>query len=108
MVWASLWVAVWTAVRIAAWSRFRSSVYGAGAQASGGSAPGTCAPPADGRKKRFYSLMIEVRPKEADAETLQLFSDFGASQPGSHAQPARRLRTPALHGNVAGVGRGAD
>ena len=25
--------------------------------------------------KRFYSLIIEVRPAEADAETLQLFSD---------------------------------
>jgi hypothetical protein len=25
--------------------------------------------------KRFYSLIIEVRPGEADAETLQLFSD---------------------------------
>jgi hypothetical protein len=42
-------------------------------------APGACAPPADGRAKRFYSLVIEVRPEEADAETLQLFSDFGSS-----------------------------
>ena len=25
--------------------------------------------------KRFYSLIIEVRPGEADTETLQLFSD---------------------------------
>lgn len=25
--------------------------------------------------KRFYSLIIEVRPAEADAETLLLFSD---------------------------------
>jgi len=33
------------------------------------------APPADG-PKRFYSLTIEVRPDEADTETLQLFSDF--------------------------------
>lgn len=28
-----------------------------------------------GSTKRFYSLIIEVRPAEADAETLQLFSD---------------------------------
>jgi hypothetical protein len=26
-------------------------------------------------EKRFYSLIIEVRPSEADAEILQLFSD---------------------------------
>jgi hypothetical protein len=28
--------------------------------------------------KRFYSLMIEVRPEEADAATLELFSDTGS------------------------------
>jgi hypothetical protein len=39
--------------------------------------PGACIPPAV-REKRFYSLMIEVRPAEADAETLRLFSDVGS------------------------------
>jgi hypothetical protein len=37
-------------------------------QASGVYAPEAC------KAKRFYSLMIEVRPEEADAETLLLFS----------------------------------
>jgi hypothetical protein len=37
---------------------------------------GTVAPPAPA--KRFYSLIIEVRPAEADAETVQLFSDEAA------------------------------
>ena len=36
---------------------------------------GACAAPA----KRFYSLMIEVRPDKANAETLQLFSDAGSA-----------------------------
>jgi hypothetical protein len=48
-------------------------------QASGVNAPGACGPSADAPvstpQKRFYSLIIEVRPEEADAETLQLFSD---------------------------------
>ncbi|HEX4603700.1 MAG TPA: hypothetical protein VH724_06880, partial [Candidatus Angelobacter sp.] len=38
---------------------------------------GLCVPPGV-REKRFYSLMIEVRPAEADAETLRLFSDVGS------------------------------
>ena len=46
-------------------------------QASGGSEPGACAPSANVQAKRFYSLMIEVRPDEADAATLELFSDTG-------------------------------
>ena len=37
-----------------------------------------CVASADAPEKRFYSLMIEVRPAEADAETLQLFSDVGS------------------------------
>ena len=57
------------------WSRPSCSpADSAGTQASGVYAPGACALPADGRAKRFYSLMIEVRPDQADAETLQLFS----------------------------------
>jgi hypothetical protein len=43
-------------------------------QASGVYPLEACALSADGRAKRFYSLMIEVRPEEADAETLRLFS----------------------------------
>jgi hypothetical protein len=48
------------------------------AQVSGVNAPGACGPSAGETlstpQKRFYSLIIEVRPEEADAETLQLFS----------------------------------
>ncbi|HET8891504.1 MAG TPA: hypothetical protein VFQ41_21570 [Candidatus Angelobacter sp.] len=51
------------------------SVDGAATQASGVYPPGVCVPLWDGKAKRFYSLIIEVRPTEADAETLQLFSD---------------------------------
>lgn len=47
----------------------------AAARAAGVSPPGVCAAPAEA-EKRFYSLMIEVRPAEADAETLRLFSDY--------------------------------
>ena len=82
MAWilSTLWSGLVSGLRSAARSRASGSpVHGAGAQASGGNAPGTCAPPADGPKKRFYSLVIEVRPEEADAETLQLLSDFGSS-----------------------------
>ena len=43
-------------------------------QASGSLEPGACVSP-----KRFYSLMIEVRPDEADAATLELFSDSGCA-----------------------------
>lgn len=50
-------------------------VDGAATQASGVYPPGACVPLWDGKAKRFYSLIIEVRPAEADAETLQLFSD---------------------------------
>jgi hypothetical protein len=50
----------------------------AAAQAPGVYAPGACDAPADAHEKRFYSLMIEVRPNEADAETLRLFSDVGS------------------------------
>jgi hypothetical protein len=58
------------------WSRLSGSpAEGSGKQASGVYAPEACALSADGRAKRFYSLMIEVRPEEADTETLQLFSD---------------------------------
>jgi len=51
----------------------RSPAVDAVVQASGVNAPGACTPSA-AQAKRFYSLMIEVRPQEADAETLQLFS----------------------------------
>jgi hypothetical protein len=58
------------------WSRLSGSPSdGAGAQVSGVHALGACAPPPDRQTKRFYSLTIEVRPEEADAETLLLFSD---------------------------------
>ena len=51
------------------WSRLSGSpADGAGTQASGVYPPGAC------KAKRFYSLMIEVRTEEADAETLLLFS----------------------------------
>ena|SRR5437899_9262835 len=57
------------------WSRLSGSpTDGADTQASGVNAPGACTPSA-AQAKRFYSLMIEVRPDEADAETLLLFSD---------------------------------
>jgi hypothetical protein len=57
------------------WSRLSGSpADGAGTQAPGVYPPGACTPSA-AQEKRFYSLMIEVRPEEADAETLQLFSD---------------------------------
>lgn len=36
--------------------------------------PMPCGPPS-APAKHFYSLIIEVRPAEADAETLQLFSE---------------------------------
>ena len=48
-------------------------------QASGVYPPGACVPPWDGKAKRFYSLIIEVRPAEADAEILRLFSDEACS-----------------------------
>jgi hypothetical protein len=37
--------------------------------------PDNSAAPAAGSARRFYSLIIEVRPDDASAETLQLFSD---------------------------------
>ena len=51
-------------------------------RAPGVCAPGACAAPADVPERRFYSLMIEVRPEEADAETLRMFSDssFGLTE----------------------------
>jgi len=82
MAWilSTLWSVFVSGLRSAARSRASGfPVDGAVAQGSGGNAPGTCAAPADGRAKRFYSLVIEVRLEEADAETLQLFSDFGSS-----------------------------
>lgn len=82
MAWilSTLWSVFVSGLRSAAWSRASGSpVADTVAQASGVKAPGACAPPADGRATRFYSLVIEVRPEEADAETLQLFSDFGSS-----------------------------
>ena len=82
MAWilSTLWSVFVSGLRSAARSRASGfPVDGAVAQASGVKAPGACAPPANGPKKRFYSLVIEVRPEEADAETLQLFSDFGSS-----------------------------
>jgi hypothetical protein len=39
------------------------------------SRPVDCAVTPSVPAKRFYSLIIEVRPSEADAEILQLFSD---------------------------------
>jgi hypothetical protein len=62
---------LWSAV----WSRFSVSPgRGTVGQASGSLEPGACGPP-----KRFYSLMIEVRPDEMDAATLELFSDTDCS-----------------------------
>jgi hypothetical protein len=68
-----------SALRFGLWLVPRSRLSGspsidASAQTSGVNAPGGCAAP----EKRFYSLMIEVRPAEADAETLRLFSDVGS------------------------------
>jgi hypothetical protein len=54
-------------------------VDGAATHASGVYAPGACGQPWDGKAKRFYSLIIEVRPAEADAETSRLFSDEACS-----------------------------
>jgi hypothetical protein len=73
--------ALWSAV----WSRSSATpARGAGVQASGGLEPGPSVSP-----KRFYSLMIEVRPEEADAATLELFSDTGSPA------LAARLNLPA-------------
>ena len=64
----------------AVWSRSsRSTARGKGAQVSGVHAPGACAPSVEPQAKRYYSLMIEVRPGEMDAGTLELFSDAGSS-----------------------------
>jgi len=61
------------------WSRLYSSLaVDATAKVPGVNAPGTCDASAGAPEKRFYSLMIEVRPAEADAETLRLFSDIGS------------------------------
>jgi len=72
--------ALWSAF----WSRSSASPQkGAGVQAAG------LEPEAPEPPKRFYSLMIEVRPGEADAATLELFSDTGvpAWQPRSTCPP---------------------
>jgi hypothetical protein len=42
------------------------------------SRPVDCAVTPSAPAKRFYSLIIEVRAAEADAETVQLFSDEAA------------------------------
>jgi hypothetical protein len=61
------------------WSRLSGSLaIDATAQGSCGNTPGVCAASGDAPEKRFYSLMIDVRPAEADAETLRLFSDIGS------------------------------
>lgn len=46
-----------------------------GSQPMSRSRPVDCAVTPSAPAKRFYSLIIEVRPAEADTETLQLFSD---------------------------------
>jgi len=65
--------------RFMPWSRLSGTPsVDAPAQAPGGKASGVCVVSADAPEKRFYSLMIEVRPAEATAETLRLFSDIGS------------------------------
>jgi hypothetical protein len=60
-------------------SRSSVSPVAGAAQVSDSSATETCHPadalPYAAPAKLFYSLMVEVRPEEADAQTLQLFSD---------------------------------
>src|SRR5262245_49999263 len=77
---------LWSAV----WSRSSASpARDAGVQASSGLEPEACGLSAEPQTKRFYSLMIEVRPDEADAATLELFSETGSPA------LAARLNLPA-------------